>query len=125
MLREYEVTIIAKLQTSADELKKVMERYESLFHADSGDIIRKEDWGVRKMAHEINKSFKAHYLHYDINTTSKNLAETERLMRLDENILRYLTVRVGENVDVEKRRVELETLAQKKLIKPDMEHSKL
>lgn len=121
MLREYELTVIAKPQTTADELKKCMERYESLFQADGGDIVRKEDWGVRKMAHEIKKSFKAHYLHYDINTTSKNLTEAERLMCLDEEVLRYLVVRVGENINVEDRRIELETLAQKRLAKLDMD----
>ena len=125
MLREYEITVITKPQASAEELKKLMERYETLFQADGGDIIRKEDWGQKKMAHAIKKSFKGHYLHYDLNTTSENLKEAERLMGLDEEVLRHLTIRLGESADVEKRRIELETLAQKKLAKSDIETPKL
>jgi len=124
LLKEYELTVITKPQISAEALKKLMERYENLFQADGGDIIRTEDWGQKKMAHAIKKTFKGHYLHYDINTTSENLKEAERLMGLDEEILRHLTIRLGENVDVEKRRVELETLAQKKLTKSDIDTPK-
>ena len=70
-------------------------------------MIRRQDWGVRRLAHPIGGQFRGHYTHYDLITQPSHLSETERLMRIDENILRYLSINIGENVDVEVRKTEL------------------
>ena len=107
MLREYELTLITSTQLSDAESKKLFEKYESILCTDGGQMIRKDDWGTRKLAFPMNRHFRGHYTHYDLTTKPEQLAEAERLMRIDDHVLRYLSIRIGENVDVEKRKAEI------------------
>lgn len=110
MLREYELTVIAKGDLPEPEVTKLLTRYETLMTNDGGEILQRTDWGNKKIAFAINKQHRGHYVNYDFVGTSANLSEIERLMRIDENVLRYLSVRVGENVDVKARKIELAKL---------------
>ena len=107
MLREYEFTIITNSQLSEDDSKKLLDKYESSLGENGGQIIKKDDWGARKLAFPMKKQFRGHYVHYDLTTTPEQLAEAERLMRIDDNVLRYLSIRIGEDVDVESRKAEI------------------
>ena len=107
MRREYEFIIILNAQLSEEETKKLQDKYESIFLANDGDIVTKSDWGVKKLAYPINKEFRGRYVFYDFIGNPKNLEEAQRLMRIDEKILRYLLVRVGEDADVDARKAEL------------------
>lgn len=106
-MREYEFTVIARGDLQDADKAKVFEKYENIFLADGGEVLKKNDWGNRRLAFPINEQFRGHYINYDFVGKPEHLAETERLMRIDENILRYLSIRIGENVDVKERRAEL------------------
>ncbi len=107
MHREYEVTIVFNAQLSPDVFKKSVEKYEGILLADGGQVIKKDEWGVKKLAYPIKKQFRGRYVHYDLLCKPEHLKEAERLMRIDENVLRYLNIVLGEKVDVESRRIEL------------------
>lgn len=107
MFREYEVTVILNGQLSDDESKRLQGKYEGILLADGGEVIKKNDWGVRKLAFPMKNQYRGLYLNYDITAKSEHIAEAERLMRIDDNVLRYMSVRIGENVDVAARKAEL------------------
>lgn len=107
MRREYEFIIIVNAQLSEEETKKVQDKYESIFLSTDGEVVVKSDWGVKKLAFPINKQFRGRYLFYDFLGNPKKLDEAQRLMRIDENILRYLLVRIGEDADIDERKAEL------------------
>lgn len=107
MLREYEITKIYSAQTQTDSYQALQEKYEAILFKDGGEIIKKDDWGVKRLAFPIKKQFRGRYVHYDITCSSKAVEECERLMRFDENVLRCLSIRIGENVDVERRKVDI------------------
>ncbi|MBP6217604.1 MAG: 30S ribosomal protein S6 [Oligoflexales bacterium] len=107
MLREYEFTVIFGPQLQDEESKKLQKKYETILLGKDGELIKKSDWGSRKLAFAMKGQYKGRYVHYDLTTTPDRLAEAERLMRIDEGVLRYLSVRVGENIDVEARKLEL------------------
>lgn len=111
MLREYEVTIIAHPHMQEDDRKGLIEKYENMILADGGEIIRKSEWGSKKLASPIKKQFRGYYVHYDLTSMPENLKKAEQTMRIDENILRYLSIKVGENVDVDARKAELAKIA--------------
>lgn len=111
MLREYEVTIIAHPHMQEENRKSLIEKYETMLLADGGEIVRKSDWGSKKLASPIKKQFRGYYVHYDLTSKPENLKKTEQAMRIDENILRYLSIKVGENVDVDTRKAELAKIA--------------
>lgn len=105
--REYELTVIANAQLSAEDSKKLLAKYEAIFLGDNGELITSADWGQKKLAYPINKHFRGKYAFYDFLGTPENLAEAKRLMQLDDNILRYLVIKLGGEVDVDKRKAEL------------------
>ena len=107
MRREYEFIIIVNAALSEEETKKVQDKYEAVFLADDGEVVVKNDWGVKKLAFPINKQFRGRYFFYDFLGDPKKLDEAQRLMRIDENILRYLLVRIGEDANLDDRKAEL------------------
>jgi small subunit ribosomal protein S6 len=108
VLREYEFTLITKAEIPDADRAKVFEKYENLLYQDSGELLKRDDWGVKKLSFPINKKFRGHYMHYDfVNTKPENLKEAERLLRIDEHVMRYLLVRTNDKCDVAKRREEL------------------
>jgi small subunit ribosomal protein S6 len=107
VLREYEMTIIARADLPESEGAKLLGKYEKLMTADGGEILQKSSWGVKKLAFPMKKAFRGNYVNYDFVGTSANLAEMERLMRIDDDVLRYMSVYVGQNVNVAKRKEQL------------------
>lgn len=107
MRREYEFIIILSASLSEEETKKVQDKYEAVFLADDGEVVVKNDWGVKKLAFPINKQFRGRYFFYDFLGDPKKLDEAQRLMRIDENVLRYLLVRIGDDANLDDRKAEL------------------
>ncbi len=107
MIREYEFTVIAKPDLPDPEKKELWTRYENFMTKDGGEILLRDDWGIKKLAFPIRKEFRGHYVVYDFVGKAQNLAEAERLMRIDDRVLRYLSIRLGEEVDIPTRKAEL------------------
>ena len=107
MRREYELIIIVNAQLSEEETKKVQDKYEGIFLDNSGEVVVKNDWGIKKLTYPINKQFRGRYFFYDFLGDPKRLDEAQRLMRIDENILRYLLVRIGDDTNIDERKAEL------------------
>lgn len=107
MLREYEFTLISNAQLSEADSKNLHEKYEQLMLESGGQIIKKSDWGTKKLAFPIKKHFRGKYTFYDLKAEHASLAEAERLMRIDDNILRYLSVKIGGDVDVDERKAQI------------------
>ena len=111
MLREYELTIIARADLPESEGTKLLGKYEKLMTAEGGEILQKSSWGVKKLAFPMKKSFRGNYVNYDFIGTPANLAEMERLMRIDDDVLRYMSVYIGQNVNVATRKEQLAKIA--------------
>jgi small subunit ribosomal protein S6 len=111
VLREFDFTIITRGDLTEGDHAKAIGGYEALMTKDGGEIIKKDEWGNRKLAFPINKSFRGIYVNYDFVGTPENVAEMERLMRIDDNVLRHLIVRIDDSaegiVDIEARKAEL------------------
>lgn len=111
-LREYELTVIAKADLPEEEMSRIQNKYEALMLKDGGEILKKDLWGTRKMTHPINKQHRGCYVFYDFVGRPAHLTEMERLMRIDENVLRYMSVSLGGCADIEARKVELAKVQQ-------------
>lgn len=107
MLREYEFTLVTKADLAEADKSKVISGYEEILAREGGQIVRKQDWGSKKLAYPIKKNFRGYYTHYDLTAVPDSIAECERLIRIDENVLRHLVIKIGEDVDIEERRAEL------------------
>lgn len=110
VLREYDFTIITNGNISEGDNAKVLGGYEGLMTKDGGEILKRDDWGSKKLNYPIKKAFRGFYTNYDFVGTPENVAEMERLMRIDDNVLRHLIVRTDEDegqIDISARKVEL------------------
>jgi small subunit ribosomal protein S6 len=107
LLREYEFTLVAKADLPEADKAKLFSSYEEILQRNGGELLKKDDWGTKKLAFPIKKHFKGHYVFYDLASHPDNIAECERLMRIDDNVLRFLVIKSDDKVDVEARRAEL------------------
>ncbi len=106
-MREYEFTYISRADLPEADRLNHFKKYEDLLLAGGGQVLKKDDWGVKRLSYPIKKHFRGHYLHYDFVGLPQNLGEVERLMKIDDNVLRFMAVKLGEGVDVEARKAEL------------------
>jgi small subunit ribosomal protein S6 len=111
-MREYEALIIAKSDLPEAELTKMVTRWESIIGNNGGQIVRKDIWGVRRLAYPINRNSRGYYFVYDVATSAENIAELDRILKLDENILRTMIIKLADAVDIDARRIELQKLAE-------------
>ena len=107
MLREYEFTFVTKVDATDKDKDKILEGYEQILLREKGEVLKKEEWGTKRLSYPIRKNFKGHYTFYDVASTPDNIAECERLLKIDDNVLRHLVIKIGDRVDIEKRKTEL------------------
>jgi small subunit ribosomal protein S6 len=105
-VREFDTTAIVQPEISEEAREAFIERMKGLLERSGAVPLEVDDMGKRKLAYEIRRFQKGHYLSFFYLDQGKAVAELERALRLDESILRFLTVRRADHVsDVEARKV--------------------
>jgi small subunit ribosomal protein S6 len=92
----YEHVLLARQDVSAQQVEALVEQFKGVIEANGGAIRKVEYWGVKSLGYRIKKNRKAHYTLLNIDGPSAAVSEMERQMRINEDILRFLTVRVEE-----------------------------
>jgi len=106
-MREYEILFIINPECEDDRLKEVIEKFTGIVTRNGGEILKVDEWGRQKLAYEIGKFSKGSYVLLDFAGGPSLAAELERNLRLDEQILKFLTVKLSDQVEPEKRRQEI------------------
>ncbi len=94
----YENVFIARQDMSPAQVETLADEYVSVMESLGGKVEKREHWGLKTLAYRIKKNRKGHYVLFNFDTNGDAVAELERRMRLSEDVLRYLTVRI-ETVD--------------------------
>ncbi len=92
----YENVFIARQDVSAAQVDSMADQFTALIKEHGGEVTKKESWGLRNLAFRIKKNRKGHYVLFNIDAPSQAILEMERNMRINEDVIRYLTVRVAE-----------------------------
>jgi small subunit ribosomal protein S6 len=100
MLRRYEVMFIAHTDLSDDNLNELIERYETIITQAKGLIVKTDKWGSRKLAYEIKKQRKGFYVLMDFAGKSDIVLELERMLKIEDKVLKYLTIIKNDNVNL-------------------------
>lgn len=95
--RLYEVMYIAQPESTEDDIAKLNETITSLIAKDGGTVTVMEGWGLRKLAYPINKKTEGYYVLLEISGSGQEIFELERRFRVNDMIIRYMTVRVDED----------------------------
>ena len=92
----YEHIFLARQDVSAQQVEELTNALTEVLVAGGGKVTKNEYWGLKSLSYRIRKNRKAHYSLLNIDAPSAAVAEMERQMRINEDILRFLTVRVDE-----------------------------
>ncbi len=92
----YESVFIARQDISSAQVDTLADSFTSLIQEGGGQVTKKEYWGLRNLTYRIKKNRKGHYTLLNIDGPSSAVIEMERNMRINEDVIRYLTVRVDE-----------------------------
>ena len=90
----YEHVFLARQDVSAQQVDALVEQYKGVIESLGGKVGRIENWGLKSLTYRINKNRKAHYVLMDIDAPAAAVHEVERQMRINEDILRYMTIAV-------------------------------
>lgn len=90
----YETVFIARQDLSEAQVKDLTDQMSKVITDQGGKIHKTEQWGLRTLAYRINKSRKGHYVLIESDAPGEALIEMERLMRLNEDIMRSQTLRI-------------------------------
>ena len=92
----YETVFIARQDITSAQAEQLAETFTQLLRDNGGDVKKTEHWGLKTLAYRMNKNRKGHYVLFNIDAPYPAVAEMERNMRLNEDVLRYMTIRVDE-----------------------------
>ncbi|MFO7307626.1 MAG: 30S ribosomal protein S6 [Pseudomonadota bacterium] len=90
----YEHVFLARQDISAQQVEALIEQLKGIIEANGGSVGKTEYWGIKSLAYRIKKNRKAHFALLNIDAPHAAVAEMERQMRINEDILRFLTLRV-------------------------------
>ncbi len=104
----YENVFVVRQDVAGSQVETLVETYENLVKQNGGTVAKKEFWGLKGLAYRIRKNRKAHFVLLNLDCPPAAVNELERNMRINEDVLRYLTVRVekleeGPSVMMQKR----------------------
>jgi small subunit ribosomal protein S6 len=90
----YEHMLIARQDISAQAVDALATHLKTIVEIEGGKVEKQEYWGLRTLAYRIKKNRKGHYVLLNLNAPAKAVFELERQLKINEDVLRYLTVRV-------------------------------
>ena len=91
----YESVIICRQDITKNQLDIIISEFKNIIENEKGKILAEEYWGLKNLAYEINKNKKAHYTMLVIETLPEKIEEYERKLRLHEDIIRFMTIKIN------------------------------
>jgi small subunit ribosomal protein S6 len=93
----YEHVFLARQDISGQQVESLVDHFKGILENNGGSVGKVENWGLRSTSYRINKNRKAHYVMMNVDATAAAVSEMERQMRIHEDILRYMTIRVEDH----------------------------
>ncbi len=109
-MRHYETTYILRPNLGEEKFTEIIERTNAIIEGDNGAIIEIDRggdyWGMKKLAYEIKKETQGYYIYMNYAAPGSTIQEMERIFRIDDNVLRYLTVKLNKGKAIDETGVE-------------------
>ncbi|MEJ2731920.1 MAG: 30S ribosomal protein S6 [Deltaproteobacteria bacterium] len=106
-MRRYETIIITDPDLSAEQRDPILQRVADVVNQGDGYLALTDEWGARKLAYEIKKKDRGYYVRFDFCGTGAVVNEMERFFRIDDRVLKYMTVLLDKSADIEKIKEEI------------------
>ena len=92
----YEHVFLARQDVTSQQVEAMVDQFKGVIEAGGGTVEKTEMWGVKSLAYRLKKNRKAHFTMLGLNAPPAAIAEMERQMRINEDVLRFLTLKVDE-----------------------------
>ena len=106
-MRRYETFVIVDPDISEEQRTPIIERTIDLIIKENGLTVKVDEWGMRKLAYEIKKKPRGYYVRLDFCGTAAIVDEMERFFRIDDRVMKYMTVLLDKDVDLDQIKEEL------------------
>jgi small subunit ribosomal protein S6 len=106
-MRRYETILILDPDLSEDGRAPLIERIGQFIPQQGGLVVEEDHWGVRKLAYDIKRKQRGYYLRFDYCGTGPLVTELERFCRIDDRVMKYMTVQLADAVNVEEIQAEM------------------
>ena len=90
----YEHVFITRQDLTQSQVDELANKFAAVIEKEGGKVTKRENWGLRNLAYRIRKNRKGYYVLFNIDAPAIAVQEMERLMRIDEDVIRHLTVKV-------------------------------
>lgn len=95
-MTNYESVLIARQDLGTSQVNNIVSELSDVIKKEGGEVVKVDNWGLKNLAYRIKKNRKGHYVLMNITAPANAIAEFERIMRFNEDIIRYMTVKVDE-----------------------------
>ena len=92
----YESVVIARPELTDSQIENLINSLSEIISNEKGKVVKKENWGLRSLAYKIKKNKKGHYFMLNLDSNPSGIFEYERQMRINEDIIRFLTIKINE-----------------------------
>jgi small subunit ribosomal protein S6 len=100
-MRRYETIFILRPNVGEDEINKIIESTTQIILNEKGSILEMNRWGIKKLAYLIKKESLGYYVYSDYAGTPAAVTEIERKFRIDDSVLKYLTIKTANSITEE------------------------
>ncbi len=100
-MRRYELIFILRPSLGEEEINTVIDYTQKIITDENGSIIDLNKWGMKKLAYPIKKEIQGYYVFCDYAGTPAAVSEVERRFRIDDSVLKYLTIKTAESVSAD------------------------
>jgi len=107
-MRHYETTYILRPNLGEEKFTEIIERTNAIIEGDNGAVIDIDRWGMKRLAYEIKKETQGYYICMNYAAPGSTIQEMERIFRIDDNVLRYLTIKLNKGKAIDETGVEQE-----------------
>ncbi len=107
-MRRYETIFIVHPDLPEEDLQRLTRRATDVIQQHDGELLQVQQWGKKKLAYKIRNQWRGQYTLVDYAALSPAVRELERILRLDENVMKFLTVKLDDKIDLEAIRRSLE-----------------
>ncbi len=105
-MREYETLYLLSPDIPSDKAEEINKKLTDLIQNQGGHVLTSFNWGKRRLAYRVAKNFYGIYVYVNYLGENNLVSEVERILKYDDNILRFVTMKLHENVNVEQRKAE-------------------
>jgi len=106
-LKRYETLFIVQSELSSDDITAIIDRYSKIISDMKGTVLKVERWGKRKLAYLIRKQSRGFYILIDFAGKREIVAEVERILKFDDKVLKYMSVKLADSITAEEIEKEL------------------